>query len=96
MARDKRTPKGKSKGKGGAKGLREELLARMAACPDAETLNNTVITPFAAALEAVCAERGYVLNIYGAGSNLIVSTEDDAAEIFEMVENYFATQENSK
>lgn len=95
MAQDK--PKGKSqgrsKGKGSAKSLREDLLARMAQYSDAESLNDNVITPFISALEAVCVDRGYVLNIYGEGSNLVISSPDDASVIFQLVEDYFAAQE---
>tara|TARA_Y100000588_G_scaffold244673_1_gene258906 strand:- start:327 stop:641 length:315 start_codon:yes stop_codon:yes gene_type:complete len=86
-------PRGRSKGKGDAKSLREDLLARMSQFPDAESLNDNVITPFVSALEAVCADRGYVLNIYGEGSNLVISTPDDASVIFQLVEDYFAAQE---
>lgn len=96
MAQDKPRgkPRGRSKGKGqgNPKGLHEELLARMAQYPDAESLNDNVITPFVSALERVCADRGYVLNIYGEGSNLVVSTPDDASVIFQLVEDYFAAQ----
>jgi hypothetical protein len=87
-------PKARAKGKSGTKKLREDLLARMAEHPDAESLNDNVITPFVSALEAVCADRGYVLNIYGEGSNLVVSTPDDASVIFQLVEDYFAAQES--
>ncbi len=88
-------PKGppKAKGKGGLKAFREDLLARMAEYSDAESLNDNVITPFVSALESVCADRGYVLNIYGEGSNLVVSSPDDASVIFQLVEDYFSTQE---
>ncbi len=87
----KRRPK--AKGKDGVKALREDLLSRMAQYSDAESLNDNVITPFVSALEAVCADRGYVLNIYGEGSNLVVSSPEDASVIFQLVEDYFAAQE---
>lgn len=93
QGRPPRKPKGRSKAKGDAKALREELLARMAQYSDAETLNDNVITPFVSALEAVCSDRGYVLNIYGEGSNLVISTPDDASVIFQLVEDYFAAQD---
>lgn len=86
--------KARGKGKGDAKSLREDLLARMAQFSDAESLNENVITPFVSALEAVCADRGYVLNIYGEGSNLVISTPEDASVIFQLVEDYFAAQED--
>ncbi len=95
-------PRGKPKGgprtkaKGGPKALREDLLARMAEYSDAESLNDNVITPFISALEAVCADRGYVLNIYGEGSNLVVSSPDDASVIFQLVEDYFSAQEDGE
>ena len=85
--------KGRARGKGDAKSLREDLLARMAQFPEAEALNDNGITPFISALEAVSADRGYVLNIYGEGSNLVISTPDDASVIFQLVEDYFAAQE---
>ena len=96
QGRPPRKPKGRGKGKGGAKALREEMLARMAEYPDAESLNDNVITPFVAALEAVCADRGYVLNIYGEGSNLVVSSPEDASIIFQLVEDYFAAQDGDE
>ena len=82
-------PRGKARGKRNAdpKALREDLLSRMAQYPDAESLNDNVITPFVSALEAVCTDRGYVLNIYGEGSNLVISTPDDASVIFQLVED---------
>jgi hypothetical protein len=92
-------PKGRPKAKGkegGAKALQADLLARMAEFSDAESLNDNVITPFVSALEAVCADRGYVLNIYGEGSNLVVSSPDDASVIFQLVEDYFAAQEGDE
>ena len=87
-------PKGRAKGKRNVKSLREDLLARMAQYSNAETLNENVITPFVSALETVCADRGYVLNIYGQGSNLVISTPDDASVIFQLVEDYFSAQED--
>lgn len=90
----KRRPK--AKGKGGAKNLKDDLLARMAEYPDAESLNENVITPFVSALETVCSDRGYVLNIYGEGSNLVVSSQEDASVIFQLVEDYFSAQEEEE
>ena len=66
----------------------KDLLARMADQSTADALNRNVIEPFVAALESVCAERGYVLNIYGERSNLIFSTEDHAEAIYSLVEQY--------
>ena len=66
----------------------QELLARMAAQGTADALNRNVIEPFVGALETVCAERGYVLNIYGERSNLVFSTEDHAEAIYSLVEQY--------
>ncbi len=52
-------------------------------------MNDEVILPFVQALEEVCAERGYVLNIYGETANLVFSGDPDAAEqIFQMVEDF--------
>ena len=57
--------------------LRDEFLAQMAQYETAEALNDKMIAPFIAALETVCAERGYLLNIYGESSNLVFSNEQD-------------------
>ena len=57
-----------------------QLAERMEACPDAESLNDQVLIPFAAALENVCGARGYVLNIYGETSNIVFSGDPDDAE----------------
>ena len=68
----------------------------MEECPDAESLNNEVFIPFAAALEAVCGARGYVLNIYGETSNIIFTGDpDDAEEIFRFTESYLASRDES-
>jgi len=71
----------------------DELIARMARHATAEALNENVITPFAAALETVCRERGYSLNIYGETSNLVVSNEEDAQAIYQLVEQYFEAKD---
>ncbi len=66
------------------------LNERMAACPDAESLNERVIIPFILALEGVCGARGYVMNIYGENSNIIFSAnETDAEAIYQLVERHF-------
>ncbi len=70
-----------------------ELVARMARSATAEALNENVITPFATALETICRERGYILNIYGESSNLIVSSEEDAQAIFQLIEQYFESKD---
>lgn len=70
-----------------------ELVARMARHATAESLNENVITPFVTALETVCRERGYTLNIYGESSNLVVSSEEDAQAIFQLIENYFEAKD---
>lgn len=94
MAQGKSRGKPKGRAKNDAKKLQEEMVARMAQYSDAESLNDNVITPFVAALETVCIDRGYVLNIYGEGSNLVISTPDDASVIFQLVEDYFAAQDD--
>jgi hypothetical protein len=83
--------KRKPKNKGGE--FTSQLVARMARHSTAESLNENVITPFATALEAVCRERGYVLNIYGESSNLVVSNEEDAQAIYQLIENYFEAKD---
>jgi hypothetical protein len=68
--------------------LQEQFLAQMAEHENAEALNDKLIAPFIAALETVCAERGYLLNIYGESSNLVFSSEEDAEVIYGLVEQY--------
>ncbi len=66
-----------------------DLAKRMEACPDAETLNDQVIIPFAAALETICAARGYMLNIYGETSNIVFTGDgDDTETVYRMVEEF--------
>lgn len=65
-----------------------ELIARMEECPTAESLNDNVIMPFALALEKVCVARGYLMNIYGESSNIVVSAPEDAETIYHLVEEY--------
>ncbi len=69
--------------------LQDQFLARMAEHETAEALNDKIISPFIAALETVCAERGYLLNIYGDSSNLVFSNEEDAEAIYQLIEHYF-------
>jgi len=69
--------------------VQEQFLAQMAEHETAEDLNDKLIAPFIAALETVCAERGYLLNIYGESSNLVFSSEEDAEAIYGLVEQYF-------
>ena len=71
----------------------DDIIARMDACPDAEKLNDQIISPFIAALESVCRARGYVLNIYGASANLVVSTDDDVEAIYHLIEDYLDAEE---
>ena len=71
-----------------------DLFARMEAAPDAQSLNDDVIIPFAAALEEVCEARGYILNIFGEKSNIVFSGDDaDANAIYGLVEEYLAAKE---
>ena len=71
-----------------------DLFARMEAAPDAQSLNDNVIIPFAAALEEVCEARGYVLNIFGEKFNIVFSGDDaDAKAIYKLVEEYLAAKE---
>ncbi len=71
-----------------AEELRAELQRRMAACETADALNDQVIVPFILALEATCAARGYLLNIYGERSNLAVSSAERAEVIYQLIEDY--------
>jgi hypothetical protein len=86
--------KRKPKKKGGE--FTNELVTHMARHATAESLNENVITPFAAALEAVCRERGYILNIYGDSSNLVVSNEEDAQAIYQLIEDYFESKDTAR
>lgn len=90
MARRK-SPKGKDGDS--AEALMRQLFERMEKQPTAEALNDDVIIPFAAALEEVCAARGYVLNIFGEKSNIVVSGDEaDAEAIYKLVEAYLSAQ----
>ena len=85
--------KKKSRGATGADDLMRLLAERMEACPDAESLNNQVLIPFAAALETVCGARGYVLNVYGETSNIVFSGDPDDAEIlYRMIDDYLESR----
>ncbi len=83
----------RSAGKSNPEAYMAELIKRMEDCPDAESLNDQMIMPFAMALEKVCAARGYVMNIYGENSNIVVSSSDDAETIYHLVEEYFDTSQ---
>ena len=77
-----------------AEALMQSLFRRMEAEKTAEGLNDNVIMPFAAALEEVCAARGYVLNIFGEKSNFVFAgSEKDAEAIYELIEDYLAAKE---
>lgn len=70
-----------------------DLFRRMEAEKTAQSLNDNVIIPFAAALEEVCEARGYVLNIFGEKSNIVFTGEPaDAAAIYRLVEDYLAAK----
>lgn len=74
--------------RGDANALYKELRGRMAACTTAESLNEAVLMPFIAALEDICADRGYLLNTFGTNANLAVTTEQDAPVIYDLIEEY--------
>jgi len=71
--------------------LMQSLSQLMEKCDTADGLNNNVIVPFIAALESVCGARGYVLNIYGEKSNVVLTNEADAPAIYELIEEYLDT-----
>jgi hypothetical protein len=71
--------------------LMRSLSKLMEKCDTADALNDNVIVPFIAALESVCGARGYVLNIYGEKSNVVLTNEADAPAIYELVEEYLDT-----
>ena len=73
-----------------------ELVKRMDKCPDVEALNNSILIPFAQALEEVCQARGYLLNIYGERSNIAFTNEEDADIIYQMIEAYLDGKEDDQ
>ncbi len=86
-----KSPKSKDDG---PEGLMRSLHERMEGAEDAQSLNDDVIVPFAAALEEICAARGYVLNIHGEKSNIIFTGNDaDAEAIYKIVEEYLAEKD---
>lgn len=92
MAR--RRPKPSSKAKPDT--LRAQFLDAMARESTAESLNDRVIAPFVSALETVCSERGYILNIYGERSNLVFTSPEDAEAIYALVEQYLDAKEEDE
>lgn len=80
-------------GAGNADVFMRQLAERMEACHDAESLNDQVLIPFAAALENVCGARGYVLNIYGETSNIVFSGDpDDAEALYCLIDDYLESR----
>ena len=77
---------------GDAVKLEKDLFKRMADCSTAEALNDEVIVPFVQAFEAICADRGYVMNIFGDRSNLVVTPEGHADVLYQMIEAYLDEQ----
>jgi hypothetical protein len=78
---------------GDSKAFMQSLFRRMEAETNAEGLNDNVIIPFTAALEEVCAARGYVLNIFGEKSNFVFTgNEKDAESIYKLIEGYLAAK----
>ena len=71
--------------------LMRSLSKLMEKCDTADALNDNVIVPFIAALESVCGARGYVLNIYGEKSNVVLTNEADPPAIYELIEEYLDT-----
>ncbi len=68
--------------------LMQSLSKLMEKCESADALYDNVIMPFIAALESVCGARGYVLNIYGEKSNVVLTNEADAPALYEVIEEY--------
>ncbi len=86
--------KSPKKNGGGAEALMRLLHERMENEDSAEKLNDNVIIPFVAALEEICAARGYVLNIHGEKSNIVFSGgEADAEAIYRLIEDYLSARE---
>lgn len=97
MARGKQ-PK-RNRGGGGAafpedpEAFMAALIRRMDECPDAESLNDNVIVPFALALEKVALARGYMLNIFGEASNIVITSDEDAETIYHLIEEYLDSRD---
>ena len=68
--------------------LMRSLSKLMEKYESADALNDNVIVPFITALETVCGARGYVLNIYGEKSNIVLTNEADAPALYEVIEDY--------
>jgi hypothetical protein len=68
--------------------LMRSISKLMEKCESADSLNDNVIVPFIVALESVCGARGYVLNIYGEKSNVVLTNEADAPALYEVIEEY--------
>ncbi len=66
----------------------QNFIALMEKCPDAETLNAKVVTPFVQALVTVCNARGYVFNIYGDHCNIVVTPENHAESLYHLINTY--------
>ena len=75
--------------------LMRDLMQKMEACPNAESLNDSVLMPFMLAMEKVCGARGYVMNIYGETGNLVFTGDEERAEaIYQIVEAYLDDAED--
>ena len=75
-----------------AQKLEQDLFTKMAECSTAEALNDQVIVPFIQALETICADRSYVLNIFGERSNLVIAPDGHADVLYQMIEAYLDEQ----
>ena len=65
------------------------LIKGMDGLKTAEALNDKAIQPFLTALEDICRARGYVMNIYTDGANLIVTGDSESSEaVYEIVDNF--------
>lgn len=76
-----------------ADALHRDLFDRMEKTPDAQALNDEVIVPFMTALEEVCRARGYVLNIFGESSNLVVTDPETAPVLYDLIDEYLDSDE---
>lgn len=86
-------PKSKNTEPKDADAFMHDLIARMDACPTAESLNDQVIMPFVVAMEKVLGARGYAMNIYGETANLVFTGDPEEAEtIYQIVEAYLDDQ----
>jgi|GEM_PF-649627 len=82
-------PKPQAQGAPKSESAVANLIKGMDGLKTADALNDKAIQPFIKALEDICRARGYVMNIYTDGANLIVTGDSESSEaVYEIVDNY--------